>query len=81
MSLQLRLASSWQAAVLHPDTVSNKSYRGFASTAVIRIYATAPPAGEQVDYITSVRYLACYCYGYGYRMPKNMDWTWRHLYV
>lgn len=80
LSLQLRLGSCWRAAALLPDIVSNRSCLGFASTAAIRIYATTPPAGEQMDYITSVRYLACCCYGCGYNgTPKNMDSALRHV--
>lgn len=75
LSLQQPWGWSWPAAVLHPDTASNKSCQECESTAVTLICVTAPPSGIRPLSTTSVHCSAFCCSGYGCDMKKTLDWT------
>lgn len=68
---------SWPVVVPHPDTASNMSYQGCASTAVTQTCVTAPPPGAQAHYTTSVHWSASCCWGCGCDMESICRRTYR----
>lgn len=65
LSFQRPWVSSWPVAALPPDTASNKSCPGCASTAVTQTCVTAPPPGIQAHSTSSVHCSASFCWGCG----------------
>lgn len=77
LSLQRPWVLSWPVVVPHPDTASNMSYQGCASTAVTQTCVTAPPPGAQAHYTTSVHWSASCCWGCGCDMESICRRTYR----
>lgn len=65
LSFQRPWASSWPAAVPHPDTASNKSCQECVSTAVTQTCVTTPPHGVHEQSTVSVLCSASCCWGCG----------------
>lgn len=71
-SWQRPWASSWPAAVPHPDIASSRSCPGCASTAATLTCATAPPPGTRLVHSTASAHCCCACGCWGRGCEKML---------